>query len=49
VRREKHGSAFAGEAADDVPRLAARIGVETGRGLVQEKELRVPDQRQAKV
>ena len=49
VRREEDGLAELAQAADHLPRGAARRGVEAGRRLVEEDQLRVADQRQRDV
>src|SRR5579864_4288546 len=41
---EQHGAAIALEGADDVPELAAALGIEAGRGLVEKENLRIADE-----
>ena len=49
VRGEQHGLAQAAEAFDEIPRGAAGRRVESGRGLVEEHELRVADERERQI
>jgi hypothetical protein len=44
VRREPHRRAVLGEFLDGPPHLDARLGVEPGRRLVEEDDLRIPDE-----
>src|SRR5213592_1310851 len=45
VRREQHRPAVGAEAADDLPQLPARLWVEPRRGLVEEQQLGLADER----
>ena len=45
MRGEKHGAAAALELADDLPQLAAALGIETGGRLVEEENARIGDER----
>ncbi len=45
VRREQHRAPVGAEAADDLPQLAARLRVETRRGLVEKEQLGFADER----
>ena len=45
VRRQEDGLAEPAQRADELPGVAARGGVEAGRRLVEEDELRVADER----
>jgi len=45
VRREQDGPAATAQVADDVPDLAPRLRVETGRRLVEEQQIRVAGER----
>ena len=49
MRREQDGLAEVGELADDVPGRAAGRGVEARRGLVEEDQLGVADEREREV
>ena len=49
VRRQEHGAALAGEAADDLPRLAPGVRVESRRRLVQKEQLGVPDEGESEI
>jgi hypothetical protein len=42
--REQHGGALLGEALDGLPDLEPSLGVEPGGGLVEEDDLRAPDE-----
>src|ERR1019366_7860477 len=44
VRGEQDGATFFLESADDVPELAAALGIESGGGLVEKKNARIADQ-----
>ena len=46
MRRQEDGLAQVAKTPDDLPRRAARRRVETRRRLVQEDQLRIPDQRE---
>jgi hypothetical protein len=45
VGREEDGAAVGLEALDQVPELTARLGIETGGGLVEEEQGRISHQR----
>ena len=45
VSGEEDGPTFFLEDADDVPELAAALGIESGGGLVEKKDARIADQR----
>src|SRR5208337_1364024 len=45
VSSEQHGATFFLEGADDVPELAAALGIESGGGFVEKKDARIADQR----
>jgi hypothetical protein len=45
VSGEQDGAAFFLEDANDVPELAAALGIESGGGLVEKKNARLSDQR----
>src|SRR5882672_3674879 len=45
VRRKDDRPAFRLEYRDQVPKLTTRLWIETGRRLVQEEKLRIPDKR----
>jgi hypothetical protein len=45
VRGQHDGAAGALELLDELPQLAAGLGIEPGGGLVEEQQLRVADQR----
>ena len=44
MRGEQDGATFFLESADDVPELAAALGIESGGGLVEKKNARIADQ-----
>ena len=44
VRGEKDGATFVLEGADDIPELAAALGIESGGGFVEKKDARIADQ-----
>ena len=41
VGRDQHGDALGGEVVDLVPELAPRLGIDAGRGLVEQQQLRL--------
>src|SRR5512146_2321267 len=45
MRREQNGAAVALEDTNDVPKLAAALRIEPGRGLIQEKNFWIAHQR----
>src|SRR5208337_2816828 len=45
VSREQDGATFFLEGANDVPELAAALGIEAGGGLVQKEDARIAYQR----
>jgi hypothetical protein len=49
VRGEHDRDARAAQAADDVPRLVARVRIEPGRRLVEKQQVRAADQAQRQV
>src|SRR5690606_41919075 len=49
LRGEQHGDAVVGQAAHDVPQAVAAARVEAGGRLVQEEDLRTPDQARREV
>ncbi|WP_425519860.1 hypothetical protein [Streptomyces yatensis] len=49
LRGEQHGRSVAGELLRRIPHLDARLGVKTGRRLVQEYHRRIPDEAHSDV
>ena len=45
MRREQHRAAGGTELPDDLPELAPRLWIETGRRLIEEQQVRLADER----